>query len=126
MAERAQRAPAGLGSSGRYLWRRVTDGLRRRPDELKLLAAACRTADELASLEGELRASPATVAGSQGQPRPNPLFGEVRSHRETLRRLLGALDVPEDDAAVPREREALSPSDRGRLAARARWGQQGD
>jgi hypothetical protein len=69
---RAHRAPAGLGTAGRHLWRRITEGLRLRPDELALLEAACRTADDLAALEGALRKAKPVVTGSAGQLCPNP------------------------------------------------------
>src|SRR5215211_3871689 len=108
---RSQRAPAGLGSAGRALWRRLTEGLRLRSDELVLLEAAARTADELAELEAALAEAPATVAGSMGQTRPNPLYAEVRAHREALRRLLGSLDVPEAEC-VGSEWDGLSRAGR--------------
>ena len=120
MPEGRQRAPSGLGPAGRSLWRRVSAGLALRPDETALLEAAARTADELAALEAELRDAPAQVKGSMGQPRPNPLYAEVRSHREALRRLLGSLDVPEAEG-LGSEWDGLSASTRARKAARARW-----
>lgn len=94
---RTPRAPSGLAAAGRRLWRTVVGRYDLRPDEAALLAAAARTADELAVLEAALEDSPPVVVGSTGQPRPNGLFGEVRAHREILRRLLADLDVPEDE-----------------------------
>jgi hypothetical protein len=119
--KRTHRAPAGLGTAGRHLWRRITEGLRLRADELALLEAACRTADDLAALEGALRKAKPVVAGSAGQPRPNPLYAEVRASREALRRLLGSLDLPEAEGELGSEWDGLTASSRARKAARARW-----
>jgi hypothetical protein len=118
--KRAHRAPAGLRTAGRRLWRQITDGLRLRPDELALLEPACRTADDLAEREATLRKAKPVVAGSAGQPRPNPLYAEVRASREALRRLLGSLDVPEAEG-LGSEWDGLTASSRARKAARARW-----
>ena len=64
---------------------------------------AARVLAEIRRLEAELDAGQLVVLGSQGQPRPNPLLGELRSHRWLLARLLapGAGDgvaVPVPDA----------------------------
>lgn len=118
---KAQRAPAGLGKAGRHLWRRITDGLRLRADELVLLEAACRTADDLAELEAALREAQPVVTGSMGQERAHPLYAEVRASREALRRLLGSLNVPEAEG-LGSEWDGLTASSRARKAARARWG----
>lgn len=118
------RAPKGLGPAGRRLWRDVhrpdADGshLELRPDELTVLAAAARTADELVALEAALADAPTVTAGSKGQDRVHPLYGEVRAHRALLSTLLARLDIPEDadDDGLRRAR-----SWHARNAARARW-----
>lgn len=118
----ADGVPAGLNAGGRALWTDVCEdvsqrGLELRPDEERLLASACRTVDELAKLERALKRAPATVVGSKGQDRPNPLYGEVRAHRLALKQLLVALDLDEGDMSAGAER-----SHAGRRLARQRWG----
>jgi hypothetical protein len=112
----ALRAPAGLGAAGRNLWRSVAGAFDLDPDEAELLRQACRCADELADLRSALAASDTVVAGSTGQPRPNPLYTELRAHRETLARLLRALDLPDEEAA-----RGSAASARASEAARRRW-----
>lgn len=115
-----ERVPAGLNAGGRALWSDIQAAYELRADEERLLAAACRTLDETARLERALKRAPATVAGSTGQTRPNPLFGEVRAHRLTLKGLLVAVGLEEDDASAGAER-----SHAGRKLARQRWGRNG-
>jgi hypothetical protein len=87
-----------------------------RPDELTLLEAACRLADEVGLLEAGLVGAPALVPGSKGQERVNPLFPEVRSHRLALGRLLAQLGLAEADSDA-----GLKRSSAGRRLARQRW-----
>jgi hypothetical protein len=91
-----------------------------RPDELAVLAAAARIADELNRLETELATAEVVVAGSTGQERPNGLFREVREHRKTLAALLKQLGLVESDedggTVVP-----LHISAARRAAVNTRW-----
>jgi len=107
-AYRPPRAPNGLSTAGRRLWRAVLGGFELRPDECVLLEAACRLADETAALEAALKAAPATVPGSKGQQRPNPLYAEARAHRLALGRLLAQLGLADadDDAGARRSSAA--------------------
>lgn len=115
--------PAGLGTDGRELWRSIVRDFDLGDDELAVLAAACHTRDELASLQVELVGQPLLIDG-HGQVRAHPLLAELRAHRALLARLLKQLDLPaqndEDDddelltAAEHRKRAA-------RKAARDRW-----
>src|SRR3954452_13883233 len=116
--EKLPTAPRGLGVRGRKLWRDVVTEHELRPDELALLGAAARTADELDRLETELTTAEVVVAGSTGQERPNPLFREVREHRKTLAGLLRQLRLIEsdDDGVVPLHVTAMK-----RRAANVRW-----
>lgn len=115
--------PHGLDAAGIALWRAITSwtiddqAVEFRPDELALLTMACRTADQVARLEAEVTDEPLTVAGSRDQPTVNPLVVELRLQRGALASLLARIDVP-DTAS---EWETLTPSQRGRRAARARW-----
>jgi hypothetical protein len=53
-----------------------------------LAEQAERVLGEIHRLQDELDAGPLTVPGSKGQPMPNRLLGELRSHRWLLARLL--------------------------------------
>lgn len=114
-----QRAPSGLGKPARALWRAVTAGLVLRADELAILETACRTRDQIASLEQLLVASPAAIEGSRGQQVLHPAIAELRLQRQLLAALLAKLDMPE--AAGGTAWDGLSTSARGRKAALHRW-----
>ncbi len=116
------KAPVGLGSAGRRLWRDVRGAYELRPDEQRMLTAACRTADELEQLEAALKEAEPVTAGSKGQARPHPLYAEVRAHRLTLRQLLVAVGLEEADAG---HNEGTARSHAGRQLARKRWDQRG-
>lgn len=113
-----QEPPAGLGDAGRQLWREVVDEFELSGEGMELLRQAARTVDELELLRDALGTEKRlTVQGSTGQPRAHPLLAEVRAHRQTLARLLAALDLPGED-----EEGALTAKQlRARAAASARW-----
>lgn len=118
MPPRKPPAPADLTAEGRALWRAVVATYELRADELPLLAEMARTVDDLALMRAALAETGAVVEGSKGQPRPNPLLGEMRGSRLVLARLAGQLGLPDEDAATsktPAQRRASK-------AARARWG----
>lgn len=116
-------APTGLKAAGTRLWRDVQAGYELRLDEERLLDAACRTLDELDALESALREAPdALVDGSKGQPRPHPLFAEVRAHRLVLRQLLTGIGLEEGEAD---QRVGAARSHAGRQLARKRWERRG-
>lgn len=109
-------APDGLGEAGQALWREVRADWELRPDEDRLLHAACRTLDEIERMQATLADASPVVTGSKGQVRPHPLIAEVRAHRLALRQLLASVDVewPDDPGAS-------EGSTAGRKLARARW-----
>ena len=113
---RPPRPSAGLGQSGRALWRSVVDAFELRSDELVILESAARLRDEIIILEEALAEAPVTVIGSQGQERVNPLFAEARSHRLAVQRLLASLGLNDADA------DGSAKSTAGRRLARTRWG----
>lgn len=95
--------PLGLGADGKALWQSVAeqvegDGLELDARERRWLTDACAEADVVATLAAAMRTAPLMVKGSQGQDVINPVFTEVRQHREALARLLARLKL--DDPAV--------------------------
>lgn len=90
--------PSGLGAPGKRLWRRVVSLYALAEHEAEALAAACRTADDIARLEDSLKDAPVMVNGSRGQSIVNPLFTEVRAHRLAFARLLSAAGLDAGDA----------------------------
>lgn len=111
--------PQYLRAKGRDLWDRATSRYAFRPDELTVLEEACRTRDICKRLDDEVRKGELVTVGSQGQPVAAPLLAELRLYRTTLRQLLAAIDLPEDDELG--ERRSQSRSSQARAAAEARW-----
>jgi hypothetical protein len=109
--------PAGVGTAGGALWRRLVAAYDFEPHEQAMLEVACRQADDVAALENLIAEQGMTVAGSQGQPRLNAAVAEVRQGRLALGKLLGALALP-DDA----DRPMTGASRTAQKAANARWG----
>jgi hypothetical protein len=100
---------------GRRFWRGVTGAYDLRPDELELLAEACRQLDLLEALRS---AATSVLLGE----RVHPALVEARQVRQELRRTLAQLCLPDDseEDAVTLEM-ANARSWRARKAARARW-----
>ena len=116
----ARRAPSGLGTAGRALWRAVNAEFGLAPHESAILVQCCRVVDRLDAIEAELAGAPLTVEGSTGQPRAHPLLAEWRMQARVLESLSRALSIPLPGEDVGRRR---SPS--AREAAVARWGRGG-
>lgn len=98
------------------MWREVTSGYVLDPAELALLAALCRTVDELDRLTAAMKDAEPVVEGSTGQPKSHPLLGEIRLHRKLAESLSAALALPVVGESVGRKRSAGA-----RIAAQARW-----
>lgn len=111
--------PEALGTAGRSLYVEVRRDWKLRPDEERLLLAACRTCDELERMERALATTDPVVTGSKGQERAHPLIAEVRAHRLALRQLFTALGIRE---AIEGEHDGTARSHAGRQLARRRWG----
>jgi hypothetical protein len=110
------RAPAGLGTAGKALWRRLVDAYEFGPGELAILAVAARQADDVAALEALIADEGLIVTGSQGQPRLSAAITEVRQGRLALGRLLGQLSLPDES-----DRPLTAASLQAKKAADARW-----
>jgi hypothetical protein len=117
MHEESLKPPDGLETAGKQLWDSVTASFVLNAGEVEILRQAAATADEIALLEAELRASSLVVAGYAGQPRPNPLLKIIQDHRLLLRRLVDSLALPDDD-----QESGMRPGQRhAQRAAQGRW-----
>jgi hypothetical protein len=117
MPDETLKPPDDLETAGKRLWDSVAATFVLGAGEVEILRQAAATADEIALLEAELRASSLVVAGYAGQPRPNPLLKIIQDHRLLLRRLVDSLNLPDAD-----EETGLRPGQRhARTAANARW-----
>ncbi len=90
--------PKGLSPAGRALWSTVVKTWDLRPDELAILAEACRTKDELARLEDAMKSADVLTKGSAGQTVVHPLYEAVRQHRRVLAEQLRGIGLPDDPA----------------------------
>lgn len=111
--------PAHLQPEGLALWERIVGDYDLRPDEVRILADACREVDIVERLETELRGADLMVRGSQGQLVASPLVSELRQHRSVVAALLKALKLPDTDSQS--QQKAALDSEQARAAARARW-----
>lgn len=115
--------PAKLAAPGRALWKSVIEHdppYDLRPDELRVLADACREADLIAKLEQAQLDEPLTTKGSMGQKVISPFISELRQHRTVLANLLKSLKLPDSDAGAQRKSDYVS--EQARAAVRQRWG----
>lgn len=104
---KAGTTPAGLASSGRRLWRSVMADYELDCHEELLLLEACRCADRLDALAGELTGSVLTTNG-RGEVQAHPAVVEARAQSLTLARLLASLRLPTDDVAGRPQRRGAS------------------
>lgn len=111
------RAPKELRPRGRKFWNSVLQQFELDADELELLRETCRTLDDLDALKRAVDAAGSMVKGSEGQDRLHPAYGEMRSARLVLARLLKQLDLPEDMD----QQRSTAASESARNAAQQRW-----
>jgi hypothetical protein len=127
VTSRRPRPPAGLGTTGAALWRRMHKAYSFGASwEVDLLELACRQADDLAALEQTIEEAGYMVKGSKGQPRLNPAVTEARLARAALARILGQIELPSGHAGGATPTATTPPpetaaSRRGRRAAESRW-----
>lgn len=120
VSNRAAPCPRGLTGRGATFWRSVVSRYVFRPDELVVLAEACFAMSRLVKLEAAMSSAPAMVAGSAGQPRPNPMLAELRAERALLAALLRQLKIPDEPASSGMPNQTRTRH--ARHAARGRWG----
>lgn len=91
-------APKGLQLAGRRLWKDIAGKYELRPDEVRTLEAACKTADMIEQLEDAMKGQEPMIPGSRGQMIAHPLLAEIRMQRITFTGLLRTLKLPDDGA----------------------------
>lgn len=93
-------APASLQVKGKTLWTDVVEGYDLRPDELRVLAAACAASDMLEQFEASWaeQGFPLTTKGSMGQLVEHPLIGSIDKQRKALAAFLRQLKLPDAPA----------------------------
>jgi hypothetical protein len=105
------------------LWRAVTSDVPADWEldarDLAVLEAACRQADDVALLEEAVARDGVTVEGAAGQSRLNAAVTELRQARLALARLLGQVDLPDEE-----RRPVTDASRRAQRAANTRWAAQ--
>lgn len=111
--------PPNLGEYGRELWSSIVPTYDLRPDELRVLADACREADIIHRLEEAQLEEPLTTTGSMGQKVISPFISELRQHRTVMASLLKSLKLPDTPAGAAQK--TRHTSEQARAAARARW-----
>ena len=90
-------APKNMGTRGLKFWRDITAQYVLRPDELRLLEDACRTMSLIDKLEQGVAENPLYLTGSQGQQVINPAISELRQQRNSLKSILAALNIPDEE-----------------------------
>ena len=97
-----QRAPSGLGKSGKALWRSIVSNYDLEVHERLLLSEACRVADRLDAMAEVLTAESLTVINSRGDSVVNPLVVEQRMLSAAFAKLIASLRLPNDDVSDSR------------------------
>jgi hypothetical protein len=114
----SQPAPKDLKQTGVALWRKITREFGFNSVELELLHRLCVTIDEIAAMRADLSEMGMVVAGSERQPRANPLIDKLVAHRKLADQLSTALALPIEGEAAGQRRSVKS-----KMAADARWRQ---
>src|SRR5947209_8786516 len=91
------RAPKGLGTAGRLVWRRtlaaVADGWELDERDLLVLEQAGRQGDLIADLEAAIERDGLSVKGAAGQDRLNAAVPALNAARALLGRLLAQIQI---------------------------------
>lgn len=122
-------APSGLSARAKRVWTRTLDNYELREDEMSLLTDFCMEITIVDSLQAALVDAPLMVRASHGGEAINPIYSELRMHRQAAMSLWKALKLPELDAGEEtQDNERVTPMSReesGRKAANARWAKRG-
>lgn len=119
-------APSGLSTRAKRVWTKTLESYELREDELAILADLCQEYTIVDSLQAALEDAPLMVRASHGGEAINPIYSELRMHRQAAMSLWKALKLPEldaeEDQEQPKREGPMSRTESGRLAANARWG----
>ena len=122
-------APSGLSARAKRVWTRTLDNYELREDELSLLTDYCMELAIVDHLQEALVDAPLMVRASHGGEAINPIYSEIRMHRQAAMSLWKALKLPDLDAGADEEAPAavtpMSREDSARKAANARWAKRG-
>ncbi len=115
------RAPRGLKTRGRAVWRELHEqfDFAADPHRHLLVEDICRTTDVIDRLQSVVDTEDLRVRGSQGQPVAAPAIGELRAQRALLGQLITRLGLPETDEV--QEAKDARVSEVRRTAGRARF-----
>jgi hypothetical protein len=105
------RAPRGLKSAGRALWKDLHErfDFSADPHRSALVEDACRTKDVITRLQAVVdEANDLRVQGSQGQPVGMPELAELRQYRSLLAALLKALALPDTEELAEAKQQHLT------------------
>ena len=112
------KAPPGLSTAGRNLWRSVTVDYELEVHEHLLLLQACRCADRLDEMATALRTAPLTVRNSRGDEVAHPLLIESRQQSLTLSRLIASVRLPSGEEEGRPQRRGASRGSYGLRSVR--------
>lgn len=123
-------APSGLSARAKRVWTRTLENYELREDELAILSDYCQELSIVDSLQAALADAPLMVRASHGGEQINPIYPELRMHRQAAMSLWKALKLPELDAGDSEDSDEervvpMSREDSARKAANARWGKNG-
>lgn len=105
--------PSHLGKVGKAKWRNLTAEFSFSAHEFDVLELYAADFDVLARIDAELATMGVVVAGSEGQPVPNPL---LRERRETIKQI----DALAMSLALPVEGETQGTRRTGAARAKAK------
>ncbi|ROZ63837.1 hypothetical protein EDL96_05745 [Kocuria soli] len=101
---KAPRAPEGLATSGKKLWKSIVDEHELEEHELLTLREACRVADRLDTLFSEAEANPVTVLNARGDQTVHPALVEARQQGALYVKLIASLRIPDAEDNQPQRR----------------------
>jgi phage terminase small subunit len=112
------KAPAGLKTKGKALWRETLAKYDLLTHELTILELACHEVDMAERIRAEINKLPnLTVETRFGSDAPHPLLAEMRQHSATAAALIVKLKLPDADDEVKNQDTV---SENARKAAMAR------
>lgn len=118
-------APSGISARAKRVWTKTLESYELREDELSILADLCMEITIVDHLQESLVDAPLMVRASHGGEQINPIFSEIRMHRQTSMSLWKALKLPDIDSSEDSEETEkvvpMSREDSARKAANARW-----